>query len=155
MSETSEQMFTTDEGHRTGLSGAFVVGYFKGWTAHKTGREFDPVAPFANDAPALSDAALVEEAARRGMTVMDAAEAARLRGVAERAPRLWDVDATRIMDAVDALADEFQLRASLDRDEAVNRSGVRYTQLMAEARVLDVAAARLRALLSADDEAVE
>ena len=48
------------------------------WT-EEAAQELDPPA----NRPTLSDPALVEEAARRGMTVMDAAEAARLRGVEE------------------------------------------------------------------------
>lgn len=73
------------------------------------------------DAPTLSDAALVEEAARRGMTVMDAAEAARLRGVEEKlatvrgsADAWWqeysdEAEAhAKFRSGIEALADEWE-----------------------------------------------
>lgn len=62
------------------LEQAHDEGFAAGWVAHVR-------LTLRN---ALSDAALVEEAARRGMTVMDAAEAARLRGVEAEAERLTE-----------------------------------------------------------------
>lgn len=132
------------------------------------------------DTPTLSDAALVEEAARRGMTVMDAAEAARLRAEVERLTEhsifanhiSWRIaeavgDVPEGAESIEGDPDEQLTRLIAERDhlragiEALadewerNRAALLAGGVGEGMLSFRDAASRLRALLSADDEAVE